>query len=217
MDGDHDGVRTVAPGDLLGRPGERGRRSAGARLGDEVLGGNLRQKLGDGRHQRLVREYQHTVRRRDGFQPRDRLGEQRLARHQRKELLWTGWRAQRPEARADTTGKYDGPAAHALSPADSSAAMSDELGGARVQPLGAERLGEEVVGAELHGARVLLLLAGRGENDARQRCATRSSARMAREHVEAAEVRHHQVEQDEADVRLALEDLAAPRARRRRA
>ena len=52
-----------------------------------------------------------------GFNRATASASKRLARHQRKELLWTAWRAQRPETRADPTGKNDGPAAHALPPA----------------------------------------------------------------------------------------------------
>src|SRR5215218_7059149 len=81
---------------------------------------------------------------------------------------------------------------------------TDELRGASVEFLGAERFGQEVICAELHGARVLLLLPGCRENDARQ-VAPSLIAAHGREDVEATEVRHHQVEQYEADVGFAFE------------
>ena len=81
VDGDHGRVGSVAPSDLLSGPGQRGGRSAGARLGDQVRGGYLGQQLADGRHQTVVREYQDSFGWRDRLRAaRDRFGEQRLVR-----------------------------------------------------------------------------------------------------------------------------------------
>src|SRR5688500_5704452 len=76
-----------------------------------------------------------------------------------------------------------------------------ELRGARVELLRAERLREELARAQLHRLPVLLLLAGGGEDDAGQVAPARIGPDPG-QHVEATELRHHQVEQHEADVGL---------------
>ena len=153
VDRHHDGVRPVAPGDLLRRPRERGRGSAGARLGDEVFARNVRQQLGDRRHQRVVREYQDALGRRDGPQPRDRLGEQRLARRPGEGAALDGSGVLRGQKREPTPPARTTAQRLMRPPRSSRRRQSDELGGAGVQFLRAERLGQEIVGAECHGAR----------------------------------------------------------------
>ena len=71
---------------------------------------------------------------------------------------------------------------------------------------GTERLREKLGRAELHRLLMLRFLAGCGEDDARQ--VLQPFVRPnAREHIEPAEVRHHEVEQHEVDVRLALQQV----------
>jgi hypothetical protein len=81
---------------------------------------------------------------------------------------------------------------------------TDELGDSCVELLGAERLGQEVVRAELNRARVLLFLAGGGENDARDVAPAVIVAHRGQD-IQSAQVRHHQIQQNETDVGLALE------------
>src|ERR1051325_1227049 len=83
---------------------------------------------------------------------------------------------------------------------------ADELRGASVEFFWAERFGEKVVGPQLHGARVLLLFARGGEDD-RWNPAPALVGSHRGEHVEAAEMRHHEVEQYERHVSLVLEHV----------
>src|SRR5215216_2494477 len=63
-----------------------------------------------------------------------------------------------------------------------------QLGRARVELFRAERLGQKIIGAELHGAGVLLLLARGGEDDARNVSPPVIAPHRA-QHVEAAQMR----------------------------
>src|SRR4051812_36360319 len=76
------------------------------------------------------------------------------------------------------------------------AADADQLRRACVELLRAERLREELTRAELESSVVLLLLS-RGREDDRREVVQPLVRLHRREHIEATQMRHHQVEQNE--------------------
>jgi hypothetical protein len=82
----------------------------------------------------------------------------------------------------------------------------DQLRCACVELLWAEWLGQKLRRSESHRQAVLLFLARGGEDDARERFPLRLGSDFG-EHIEAAQVRHHEVEEDHLDVGLTPQDL----------
>src|SRR3954454_17283110 len=86
------------------------------------------------------------------------------------------------------------------------AADADQLRRACVELLRAERLREELARAELELSMVLLLLS-RGREDDRREVMQPRVRLHRREHVEAAQMRHHQVEQNEIDTGITSQNV----------